>query len=99
MKNLLFIFVGVLLLTAGKPVHQSKEKYIDIAKAVSEKKIDLTIAGNDESPNYYQPILAHLKNLSSEEIIINIKNGQLFIMNLKSKFDNFQDVFKFCRKE
>jgi hypothetical protein len=88
MKNLLFVFIGVLLLTAGKPAHQTKDSPIDIARAVSEQKIELTVTGNDESPLYYQPILVNLKNLTNEEVVINIKNGQLF----KSTDPEIQDI-------
>ena len=88
MKNLLFVFVGVLLLTASKPAHQTKDNSIDIARAVNEQRIELTVTGNDESPHYYQPLLVKLKNLTSEEIIINIKNGQLF----KSTDPEIQDI-------
>ena len=88
MKNLLFVFVGVLVLTASKPAHQTKDNPLDIARAVSEQKIELTVTGNDESPHYYQPILVNLKNLTSEEVVINIKNGQLF----KSTDPETQDI-------
>ena len=88
MRNLLFIFVGVLLLTAGKPANQTKNNPLDIASAVSEQIIELTVTGNDESPHYYQPILVNLKNLTNEEVTINIKNGQLF----KSTDPEIQDI-------
>ena len=88
MKNLLFVFVGVLLLTASKPADQAKDISIDIATAVSEQKIALTVTGNDESPHYYQPLIVKLKNLTSEEVVINIKNGQLF----KSNDPEVQDI-------
>ncbi len=90
MKNLLFVFIGVLLLTASKPAHQTTDNLIifDIARAVSEQKIELTVTGNDESPHYYQPILVNLKNLTNEEVVINIKNGQLF----KSTDPEIQDI-------
>jgi hypothetical protein len=88
MKNLLLIFVGILILTASKPIHQTEDNPLDIANAVSEQKIELTITGNDESPHYYQPILVNLKNLTSEELVIKIKNGQLF----KSTDPEIQDI-------
>jgi hypothetical protein len=88
MKNLLFVFVGVLLLTASKPADQTKDIPIDIATAVSEQKIELTVTGNDESPHYYQPLIVKLKNLTSDEVVINIKNGQLF----KSIDPEVQDI-------
>lgn len=90
MKNLLFVFIGVLLLTSSKPAHPTTDNPIifDIARAVSEQKIELTVTGNDESPHYYQPILVNLKNLTSEEVVINIKNGQLF----KSTDPEIQDI-------
>ena len=90
MRNLLIVFIGVLLLSASKPAHQTKDNPIifDIATAVSEQKIELTVTGNDESPHYYQPILVNLKNLTSEAVTINIKNGQLF----KSTDPEIQDI-------
>lgn len=88
MKNFLFVFVGVLLLTASKPVDQAKDPSIDIATAVSEQKIELSVTGNDESPHYYQPLIVNLKNLTRDEVVINIKNGQLF----KSTDPEVQDI-------
>ncbi|MFT4849788.1 MAG: hypothetical protein ACI83B_002336 [Sediminicola sp.] len=88
MKKLLFVFVGVLLLTASKPIDQTKDISIDIATAVGEQKIELTVTGNDESPHYYQPLIVKLKNLTSDEVVINIKNGQLF----KSTDPEIQDI-------
>ncbi len=90
MKNTFFLLLAFVTLTASKPLLPVIENptTFDIATALSEDKIELTLLGNDESPHYYQPIVATIKNTTNQKLIIHIKNGQIF----KSTDPEIQDI-------
>jgi len=79
MKNALLLFAFIIVLTSSTAVPEPLT--FDLATALNEQKVSLVVKGNNESPHYYQPLIIDIKNLTHQDLIINIKNGQLFASN------------------
>lgn len=76
----------VALCTSNKP--SNTVKTYDLEWAIANNLISCNFQGNDESPHYYQPVVANFTNLTNETFNIRIANGLTF----KSKSDEHQDV-------
>ncbi len=75
MKQLLFLSIFVLFISASKPLISN----YDIKTAVEKNIINIKVQGNPSSPHYFQPLSVELTNNTNKNIVITIPNGQRFV--------------------
>jgi hypothetical protein len=86
MKKIILLFAVVALCASNKPANNVK--IYDLEEAIANKLISYEFRGNNESPHYYQPLVANITNRTSEAINIRIPNGFTF----KSNSTDHQDI-------
>jgi len=86
MRKIILLFVVFAVCVSNKP--SSTTKIYELDWAIAHKIINCEFRGNNESPHYYQPIVANITNLTNTPIQIRIANGLTF----KASSEGRQDV-------
>ena len=86
MKKVILLIAIVAVFMSHAPTHEIKT--YDLEYAIENNLVTCEFKGNDESPHYYQPLIAEITNRTNRTFHIKVANGQKF----KSVSPDRQDV-------